>query len=518
EFDKGDQVLANYIQGTTYPTVAANITAASSSSLAALYQEVLPEGTGGKWGKRTTFTLSSGKKVGIFGLTTVETANISSPSTAITFDAEYATVAQAQINALAADGCDTIIALTHIGYDADLALAAQLRGLHVIVGGHSHTPLLSDDQADLPFGTTRVAAYPQIVADLDGNSTVIVQDWEWAKWIGDITIGFDANGFVSEVIGKTIQPVWADGLGNPARDLITGEGAEIAADTTFQAKITNEYEPAISVLTQTVVGTTLVALSNSNVRASENALANVIADAFRDYFVQRPVGNPNDYPVVAIINGGGVRSSIAVGEITVAEVLEVMPFGNQLASVDLTGAQIKAALENGVSALKPNAALDASRNSVGTGRFPQVSGLRYTIYIGRESAQLPYDATTSQSAITARSGNRISDIEVLEDGTYVSIDLTKTYRVATNSFMLTGGDGYTVFTEDGTLTNPSIGGGTNQVNTFLIDADVVQDYLKAQTDATISPALEGRITVLYSSYLPLVQSIAASESAVAIRA
>jgi 5'-nucleotidase len=445
----------------------------------------------------------------------VETANTSSPSANVSFDPDYAVVAQAQIDALKAAGCDTIIALTHIGYDADLALAPKLRGLHLIVGGHSHTPLLSDAQKDLPFGSARVAAYPQIVADLDGNTTVVVQDWEWAKWIGDITVGFDATGLVSEVVGKTIQPVWATGLGTPARALITGEGAEVAANTAFQTKIDTDYAPAIATLKKTIIGATLVDLPQGNVRASENALANFLADSFRDYIAKRPVSNPNNYPVVAIINGGGVRTSISAGAITVAKLIEVQPFGNQLCYVDLTGAQIKAALENGVSALTPGAGVDASRSAVGTGRFPQVSGLRYTIIANNISAQVPYAATGTLRAVAARAGNRIAKIEVLEGTKYVAIDPAKTYRVVTNNFMLTGGDGYTAFTPSGDLANPSVGGGKNQTNTFLIDTDVTQDYLKAQTNATISPQLEGRITVTYLSYLPQVVRPAAATAAAA---
>jgi 5'-nucleotidase/UDP-sugar diphosphatase len=513
EFDRGDQVLADFIAGATYPIVAANMTAVAPSPLAALYADVPAPG---QWGKRVVVDRPNGANVGIFGLTTVETANISRPSANVTFSGEYAAIANAQAALLRAPGSDAniVVALTHIGYSADRNLAAEAVGINVIVGGHSHTPLLPDDLVGQPVGATRVDAYPQIITGADGNAVVVVQDWEWAKWVGDITIGFDANGVVTEVKGADILPVWADGLGATPRALLPGEGAEITPNAAFQTQIDTVYKPQIVALSNQLVGATTVELSNSLSRSRENALGNFLADAIRAK-VASFSNNPNNYPVVCILNGGGIRTSIPAGAITVGKILEVQPFGNTVAQVDVTGAQLKAALESGVSALQPGAARDASRNVVGSGRFPNVSGLRYTVNPNGRAAQPPLAATSTQAAVPAQPGSRILEVEVLEGDTYVPLDLEKMYRVASLSFIINGGDGYSAFTAGGDLADPAVGGGTNQLDSGLIDADVTIEYIQAQPNDTISPRVEGRITVNYLTMLPITRGAGTTTQAAA---
>lgn len=495
EFDRGDQVLADFIAGTAFPVLSANMTAVDPSPLAPLYAEVPGPG---QWGKRIIVDLPNGTKVGIFGLTTVETENISSPSDAVSFDGEYVTIANEQAAALRTAGADIVIALTHIGYDADRNLAEQASDIDIIVGGHSHTPLLPESQADEPVGATPVDVYPKII-----NGVVVVQDWEWGKWVGDIIVGFDADGNVTEVRGATIRPVWADGL--DGRDLLPGEGAEIEPDPTFQDQIDTAYKPQIEALSNQIIGATTVDLSNTLVRSRETALGNFLADAIRAKVAS--FGNPENLPVVCILNGGGIRASIPPGAITVGKVLEVQPFGNTIAQVDVTGAQLKAALENGVSALQPGAALDASRNPVSTGRFPNVSGLRYTVNPNGQAAQPPLAETSSHPEVPARPGNRILSVEVLEGDEYVPLDPDKKYRVATLSFIVNGGDGYSVFTPAGDLADPSVGGGENQLDSGMIDADVTIEYIQAQPNNTISPEVEDRITVQYLTHLSLIGDV-----------
>jgi 5'-nucleotidase len=536
EFDKGDQTLADFISGVPiasgqpaeplrFPLVAANMTAAPASPLAALYQEEIAvtaanagteAGAVGKWCKRAIVTMPSGAKIGITGLITVETSNIASPSAAISFDPNYAAVVNAQAAALKAAGCVAVIVLTHIGYEADKLLAPQLRGVSLIIGGHSHTPLLPTVPSGTPqpFGTTSQGPYPTVATDADGKTLPIVQDWQWGLWVGDLTIGLDANGEVTQIVSGTVRPVWADGLGAPPRALLPGEEAEIAPNADFQTAITATFKPGVDALGNAVIGTSAKVLSNANARATENELGNFIADAIRTQ-VAKFADNTPTIPLVSIINGGGIRANIDAGPITVGEVITVMPFGNTVSRVTVTGAQLKAALENGVSALQPGAALDASRNPVGSGRFPNVSGMRYTVDVRRPAAQAAQAATGTQPAIPARPGQRITSVEILErqqDGTdkYVPLDLAKTYRVATLNFVMNGGDGYEVFAplRSGATDNsadPSVGRGTGQIDSGLIDADVVQDYIRAQPNGTVDPKLEKRITVIRAQLnLPLI--------------
>jgi 5'-nucleotidase len=455
EFDKGDQVLADFIQGATtgtYPNPPANAPALTGSNIPVLSANITVSG-GPLAGKIQPSIIKTvgGKKIGIFGLTTPETPILSSPSANVSFGSDLVAVAQAQINELrgAPNNCDIVIGLNHIGYTVDLDLASKVRGLNVIVGGHSHTPLLPGGSAGIPLGVTAVDVYPKVVSDLDGKDVIVVTDWEWGKWIGDLTLGFNAAGeLVSAESPGTVKPVWADGLGTPPRDLIANEGAEITPDSAFQTRITDVYKPPIAALQATKIGATAVKLNGdrADVRTRETNLGDLIADAMRERLM-KATDNPAGVPIVAITNGGGIRASINPGDVTVGGVLEVLPFGNTLARTDLTGALLLAALENGLSQIE-----------IGAGRFPQISGIRF-----------------SWNRVSAP-GQRIRRVWILVGDTYQPLDLAKTYRVATNNFMLTGGDGYAVFTQ-----------GSNKLDSGLIMADEVQAYITARSEGGAKP-------------------------------
>jgi 5'-nucleotidase len=156
---------------------------------------------------------------------------------------------------------------------------------------------------------------------------------------------------------------------------------------------------------------------------------------------------------VAIQNGGGLRASIPAGAVTKGQVLTVLPFQNTLATLDLTGADILSALENGLSQV-----------AEGGGRFPQVAGLRFTWNPAAEA------------------GKRVVKAEVQEGGAWVALDPAKEYGVVTNNFMRKGGDGYAVFRDKG----------KNAYDFGPNLEDVVIEYLAKNNPFT--PALAGVIT------------------------
>ncbi len=453
EFDRGQAPLRDFIQGANFPMLSANITVEPTATLAPVWVGNTTTAANGQLGPRTIVT-RGGESIGIFGLTTPDTAILSSPGAGVTFDSNLATIAQAQVDALRTAGANKIIALTHLGYPVDQQLAAQVRGINVIIGGHTHTPLLPTTNPPSPVGIASAGPYPTTVQDPDGKNVVIVTDWEWGKWLGDITVDFDASHNIIAVTG-VISPVWANGLGT--RELLPGEQPEITPDAAFETQINDVYKPPLDVLRNTVIGSASVELdgARNNVRSRETNLGNLICDALLDK--TRPDGGQ-----VVIMNGGGIRASIPSGDVTVGEVLEVLPFGNTIARVDITGAQLKTALENGVSQVESAA-----------GRFPQIAGMRFTW-----ARNLP-------------AGRRVQKIEIATEGGFVPVDPAATYRVITNNFMLTGGDGYSVFTQ-----------GTNGLDTGFILADVVMDYIEANTP--VSPTVEGRITAVNLVWQPMI--------------
>ncbi|MBW4653003.1 MAG: 5'-nucleotidase C-terminal domain-containing protein [Kaiparowitsia implicata GSE-PSE-MK54-09C] len=407
EFDAGAQTLADFIDGAEFPMISANLVVDERSPLVGKIQPWIIQDV-------------AGQRVGIFGLTPEDTAILSSPGEGVTF-VDAVEAAQQAVADLQAEGVDKIIGLTHVGLGRDRQIAQRVEGIDVIVGGHSHTPL-----GDMPGAS---APYPVIETSPSGEDVVIVTDWEWGNYVGVLTVDFNAAG---EVVSWEESPQAVD--------------ETLVEDATFLEQIAVYAEP-LEELRQTVIGQSLVDLEGDRtvVRIGETNLANLVADAMLEKM--RPDGAE-----MVITNGGGIRASIPAGEITIGQVLEVLPFGNTLAIADLTGLQVVEALESGLSQVEE-----------GAGRFPQVAGLRFT-----------FDPA-------AAVGQRVTTLCFIDaDGTSQSLQADTIYRVVTNNFMLNGGDGYAVFTD---AQNPYVTG--------FDMADSVVDYI--QTNSPINLDVDGRI-------------------------
>ena len=194
------------------------------------------------------------------------------------------------------------------------------------------------------------------------------------------------------------------------------------------------------------VGKTATALDSrrTTVRGVEAAIGNLFADAIRD-------GLQSD---AAVINGGGIRADKqyeAGATLTRKDIFSELPFGNTVTMIEMKGSDLLAGLENGISQVENV-----------QGRFPQVSGIKMT-----------YDPTKPP-------GSRVLSVNV--GG--APLDANKLYRVVTNDFMATGGDGYSSFTKGKVLIDPSGG---------VLMATKVMDYIAAK--GTVSPAVEGRMVV-----------------------
>ncbi len=411
EFDSGPAVLAAFIDGAEFPVISANIDVSAEPTLA---------------GKIPAYTVLdvAGEKIAVFGLTTEDTPILSSPGPNVIFKDPISS-AEATVDELEAQGINKIIALTHLGYSRDLDLAAAVEGIDVIVGGHSHTLLGDMEGAEGP--------YPTVVTSPAGEPVLVVTAKCWGSYLGRLDVTFTAEGVVETYGGA---PIFID--------------ESIPENPEMAAKLA-EYAAPIEELKATVIGQTAVDLDGEreHVRTRETNLGNLICDAM----LWRTAA---DNTVIAIQNGGGIRASIPAGDISLGQVLEVLPFGNTIVNFDLTGAEIVEALENGVSMVEEV-----------KGRFPQVGGLRYAF-----NPDLP-------------AGSRIISVEVWDPAqkAYVPLDLKATYRVCTNNFLYGGGDGYEVFATKARNVN----------ETGLLLSDVLVEYIKAHSP--VSPAVEGRITI-----------------------
>ena len=385
EFDNGLEVLERFVTGVDFPVLSANTDFGTLETLASAVpgSAVLDVG---------------GEKVGVIGLVTAETPEITinfSNKDQITWSANYATAVDRETAKLKADGVNKIILITHIGLGLDKEVAANTTDIDVIVGGHSHTVISSI------FKEGGDTEYPLEVENADGDPVYIVQAGDRDRYLGRLNLRFDDDGLVTRARGDLI--------------LLS---KHIKPDPAVQAMV-DELARPIEELRNTVValedGTAVVSnqlMTNKTCRAGECLIGNLLTDAMRD-----ETGSD-----IAITNGGGIRADIDEGEVTVGEVLTVLPFGNTVATLKLTGAQIAASLEHGVGRVGGKG---------GTGRFPQVSGLRYE-----------FDSTSAP-------GSRLKRVEVGDSsGGYAPIDEAKMYTVATNNFMRTGGDGYEIFEKD----------------------------------------------------------------------
>jgi len=412
EFDDGPENLARFIDMVDVPLVSGNLDLSQSNIL-------------GDDQIADTLVLDvNGMQVGIVSAVATDTAETSSPGASIIFQDEIDAL-QADVDALEAQGVNMIIALTHVGLPVDMRIAEAVTGIDVIVGGHSHTYLSASDEG-------RAGAYPTMVLNPENVFVPIVQAYAYSKYLGHLEVTFDDDGNVLYAGGDTML-----------LDASVEPDAEIAARV---AELAGPIEEAMA----NVIGSTseFIEGDRSVCRAMECAMGNLVADAMLERTAPQGIQ-------IAIQNGGGLRASIDAGDITMGEVFTVLPFQNTLATFQLTGAGVIAALENGVSRVED-----------GAGRFPQVSGMRYTWNPAAEP------------------GSRIVSAELETADGWVAIDPEAVYGVVSNNYMRGGGDGYSMFASDG-MNAYDFGPGLEQV---------VADYLGAAEGYT--PYTDGRITAV----------------------
>lgn len=462
EFDEGPPGLSRFIDVVNFPVLCANCDVSNEPLLAGKIQPYV-------------ILEVAGEKVGIIGVTTPDTAWASSPGPNVTFSDPVAAVRTAVAD-LSAQGVNVIVVLSHLGWPQDLALAQSISGIDVIVGGHSHTlpeeyptvvekKLLNVNTAtqeelealpgigptiaqriiewretEGPFqkvedllqvsgiGPARLAAIRDLITVSDEPvRTLVVQAGEYAQYLGRLSVTFDQAGNVVAWEGELL----------PTKD--------VSPHPAVEEKLAG-FREAIEALKAKVVGETLVYLEGerAKVRSEETNLGNLVADAM--LWKAKVAGAQ-----IAIWNGGGIRASLPAGPVTFGDCMQILPFGNYLVVLEVTGEQIWQALENGVSLVEEL-----------KGRFPHVAGLRFVW----DLAQPP--------------GSRIVSVEVFMDGAWQPLDRNATYRVATSNFLAQGGDGYEMFLA-----------AKNVWNLGFVDYEILAEYIQAHSP--VAPQVEGRI-------------------------
>jgi 5'-nucleotidase len=348
-----------------------------------------------------------GARVGIFGLLLPETKQTSSMDATLNVTDFCLTANMIASRLRMVEKVDAVVALTHLSMTQDKEVA-KCADIDLILGGHEHSLLQSSS-----------------------NGTPIFKMTADAREMGKFTLNFDR---------ATKDYISLDWEIIPVTDEI--------ADAPEFAPVVAKYQALLDELAEPV-GRTSVVLDAGSVsnRTQETNVGNFIADAFREA-LKADIG---------FLNGGSVRADNTYnpGVLTRRAVLSMLPFNNDVVKVELTGKTLRQILEHGVA---------VSAEESEPGRFPQVSGLRFT-----------FDASRPP-------GRRVTAVTVGGQ----PLDENKTYTLATSDFLVSaGGDGYTMFKEAKVLTEK----GTAQK-----DAEILRNAIINSPNETIAPKVEGRIT------------------------
>lgn len=363
-------------------------------------------------------------KVAYVGISTPETLTKSSPANFQdaagnyiygfcqdeTGEALYAAV-QSAVDEARAQGADYVVAVGHLGIEGTTsrwtseAVIKHTAGIDALIDGHSH------EAYDKTVGSEVAAGAIQTLANSDGDKVVLVQTGTKLANVGNLVIDADA----------------ADGQDVTAQLV---PASECKDEDAAVKKVVDQVNGELADVLNKVVGKTDVALTIVDadgvrqVRHHETNMGDLVADAYR-----AAVGAD-----IALANGGGVRASIAAGDITNNDLLSVQPYGNELCLIEATGQEILDALEMG-----------ASNAPEEFGGFLQVSGLSYKI-----DASIPSSVKTDENGnfVSVDGERRVFDVKVGDQ----AIDAAKTYKVASHGYMLLeGGDGLTMFKDNKVL-------------------------------------------------------------------
>ena len=382
EFDYGYEQLMDNMSKAEFKVVCADVFDADGTTI---------------FDANYTYTTKSGVKVGFFGLLTPEAQTKANPALikGLTFaiDDLWA-VSQKQIDALA--DADVVICLSHLGVDNETKpytsydLWNNTKGIDMIIDGHSHTVMTKGDKNE-PIQSTGTAF---------ANIGVIVID--------DASKKIESN----ELVAVT--------------DTMAKDGAVAAAAEKIIDRVKAEYDVKFAVSKVELNG---AKAPNGN-RDVETNNGDLITDAMVWQVLQNKDGlTVNEDHVVAITNGGGIRAAIKPGDVTKNDINTVLPFGNTVAVVYVTGAELLEALE---------ASTYCTPGAIGG--FPQVSGINFTLHTGKA-----YDANAETYPNSTYYGPKSINRVVINSINGKEFKENEIYAVVTNNFCAAGGDTYYAF-------------------------------------------------------------------------
>ncbi len=417
----------------------------------------------------------AGMKVGIIGIDIVRKTKMSSSPDETTRFLDEAETSQKMVNELKEAGVNRIIIMAHYGYENELKLAATIDGVDVIIGGDSHT-LLGDFE---DIGLNSAGPYPTIVKGVGGKSVCVATAWQYSQIVGELNISFNDSGDVEscsglphvmvadsfkrknddgdrvEIEGAERDAVYAQIKADPKLSIVEEDAQAASVLASFNEKVEEMQAIKVGVVTENLCLARIPGDTRSKICAPEDTankgsdISMLVAHAFRE------MAKASD---IAIQNGGGVRTDIAKGDLTMGDAYKLLPFANTLVEMDMTGAEIKTVLEEALDyALQPDGS---------TGAYPYAAGLRWRV-----------DATRP-------AGQRLSNMEFKgrNDSSWTPLDSAATYKLVTNNYIAAGRDGY--------LTFKTVKNDGRYLDTYLDYAQSFVDYVRERGSVSKLPESE----------------------------
>ncbi|MBN2656648.1 MAG: 5'-nucleotidase C-terminal domain-containing protein [Spirochaetales bacterium] len=324
---------------------------------------------------------------------------------------------------------DIVIAVVHMGiYDetkGSMLLAKEVPGIAMIVDGHTHT------KTEEPVWVTNAET---------GNDVAIVSSKHWGLYMGKTDLTFmngEVTGIDFELAPINVRTRVKDADGNSTYPTV---GEELEKNQEILAVLQTYVDKVDAVLSE-VIGNATDVFPNDNTRKMETAIGDIVTDS-QKWFIENQ-GMECDF---AFQNGGGIRATLGSGEIQKQTVYEVLPFDNSIALIELKGSDVTALFEKAAT-------------NIGAGAMAQVS----------KEVKVVFDSASKTL------------VELAIDG--MPVDPDKVYKIALNSYLAAGGDGYDVFKNQ-----------LSYYDTSLMQRDAFIDYV-IHLGGTISPMTDGRITI-----------------------
>lgn len=458
EFDAGNEGLKKFLDYLKIPVLSSNVIPDKGSILK------------GYW-KPYAIKNIRGEKIGIIGLDVVKkTKESSSPGKDIKFTDEIET-AQKYADILKKKGINKIILLSHAGADKNFEIAKKVTGIDIIITGDTHYLFGNKEMRD--FNLPVRSEYPTKFTSPNGEPVYVVEAWEYSKLIGKLDIKFTKNGIVKEITGNPLIPYHLDSSfqrKNEKGEKYIPEGKEkeeilktlansksliIAKADKKANEVLIKYLKEKKVLGDKVIGEikgeNMPGGSKNRIPNSANPKGSIATRFVAETMLtqMRSFGE-NAHIDLTIQNSGGVRTDIDAKKWTYNDAYTLLPFGNTLYLLNMTGAEIKQVIED---------ALEYALVSGSTGAFPYSAGMRY------EANQYKND-----------SGKRVIKMEIQNEktGEWEPIKDDKMYKVGTNAYVATGKDGYYTFGK----VNKERGG----EDTYLPDAESLIKFIQLNKD------------------------------------